>query len=327
VRALLLESFEGSPSIREISKPEPREDEILVRVLAAAINPADVAIGAGGFRERYEHLFPVTLGRDFAGVVEAVGSRITLYAVGDEVFGFVPTAADKVVHAGSFADYVTVTETSALAIKPPDLSFSDAAALPLSGTVALLAMDAVDPGNDGPILIAGATGGVGRYAVQLAAARGGAVIATGVPADEPDLHALGASEVVDYREDVAAAVRQRHPEGVAGLVYLIHPPTDFASLAMLVRSGGRIATTVHAADVDALGATGVTATNLVAASDPLLIKRLGELARSGAIAPRIERVYPLERVTEGFLHIASAKARGKLGVAVDPVSELGLQRP
>jgi NADPH2:quinone reductase len=324
MRALLLDSFEGAPAIREVAKPDPGDDEILVRVVSAAINPADVAIGAGGFRERYEHLFPVTLGRDFAGVVEAVGSKIKAYAVGDEVFGFVPTSADRVVHAGSFADYVAVPETSAVAIKPAALSFFAAAALPLSGTVALLAVDAVATEDDGPIVIAGATGGVGRYAVQLAAARGATVIATGLPADEADLHTLGAAEVVDYREDVAAAVRHRHPDGVAGLVYLVHPPTDFASLAALVRSGGRIATTVHAADVDALGAAGVTATNLVAASDPLIIERLGELARAGAIAPRIERVYPLERVTDGFLHIASANARGKLGVAVGLESEVPL---
>jgi zinc-binding alcohol dehydrogenase family protein len=124
-------------------------------------------------------------------------------------------------------------------------------------------------------------------------------------------------EIALTRIPCSAPVRHRHPDGVAGLVYLVHPPTDFAPLAALVRSGGRIATTVHAADVDALGDAGVTATNLVAASDPLLVERLGELARAGAIAPRIERIYPLERVTDGFLHIASANARGKLGVAVD----------
>jgi Zinc-binding dehydrogenase len=105
----------------------------------------------------------------------------------------------------------------------------------------------------------------------------------GLPADEADLRALGAAEVVDCREDVAAAVRHRR------------------------RRPRRRRGDGH---------------DLVAASDPLLIERLGELARAGAIAPRIERVYPLERVTDGFLHIASAKARGKLGVAVDPDSEV-----
>jgi NADPH:quinone reductase-like Zn-dependent oxidoreductase len=314
----MLESFEGSPSIVEIAKPEPGEDELLVRVVAAAINPADVAIGKGLFKGRYEHEFPVTLGRDFAGVVEAVGTKVASYAVGDEVFGFVATSTDQVVHAGSFADYIVVAETSAVAIKPPEISFAVAAALPLSGTVSLLAVDAVCSESDGPIVIAGATGGVGRYTVALAAERGAVVIATGLPADEQDLLALGASEVVDYTEDVAAAIRLKHPDGVAGLIYLLHPPTNFSSIAALVRTGGNIATTVHAADVDALAAEGITAANLVAASDPLFIERLGELARSGVIKPQIECTYPLEGVTEGFLHIAGGTARGKLSVAVEP---------
>jgi NADPH2:quinone reductase len=318
MRALLLESFTDSPSIRDISTPEPAGDEILVRVVAASINPADAAIGAGGFRERYEHAFPVTLGRDFAGIVEAVGPRTTIYSPGDEVFGFVATADAGVVHAGSFAERVVVSEGSAVALKPVDLGFFEAAALPLSGTAALMAVDAVDPGQGNVVLIAGATGGVGRYALQLAAARDAVVIATGLPADEAELRLLGAAEVIDYTTDVAASIRQLYPAGISGLIYLVHPPSDFSSLASLVQPGGRIATTVHAADVDALGALGVTGTNVVASSDPLIVQRLGELSRTGSLNPRIERVYPLDRVTEGFGHITSAAARGKLGVSVDP---------
>src|ERR1700727_2435060 len=148
--------------------------------------------------------------------------------------------------------------------------------------------------------------------------RDAVVIATGLPADEGELRLLGAAEVIDYSTDVAASIRQLCPAGISGLIYLLHPPTNFSSLASLVQPGGRIATTVHAADVDALGALGVTATNVVASSDPLIVQRLGELSRTGSLDPRLERVYALARVTEGFGHITSATARGKLGVSVEP---------
>jgi NADPH:quinone reductase-like Zn-dependent oxidoreductase len=111
-------------------------------------------------------------------------------------------------------------------------------------------------------------------------------------------------------------VRERHPSGIAGLVYLVQPPADFASQAGLVATGGRVATTVHAADVDALAASGITATNISATADAALIERLGELAVSGVLAPRIEWVYTLDDVPDGFGQILSGRVRGKLAVTI-----------
>jgi NADPH:quinone reductase-like Zn-dependent oxidoreductase len=175
---------------------------------------------------------------------------------------------------------------------------------------------AAEPGD--VVLISGATGGVGRNAIQLAAARGAVVIATGLPDDAAALRELGASAVIDYTEDVAAAVRERHPEGITGLIYLVQPPADFAAQAALVARGGRLATTVHAADVEELAASGITATNIVAAADPVLIERLAELAVSGVLTPRIQRTYTLDEVPEAFGHLANGHARGKLAVTIAP---------
>ncbi|MGH2968473.1 MAG: NADP-dependent oxidoreductase [Solirubrobacteraceae bacterium] len=313
MRAVMLESFESGPSVREVAVPAPGANEVLVQVRAASINPVDVAVMSGALKDAYEHGFPVVLGRDFAGVVEAVGGAVTRYAPGDDVFGFVHIV-DPIVQAGSFAEYIVVAEDSAIAVKPAELDFGAAATLPLSGTAALLSIEVVAPAPGEPVLIAGATGGVGRYAVQLAAASGAVVLATGLPSDEADLRELGADAVFDYTDDVAAAVRARHPDGIAGLVYLVNPPADFASQAGLVSSGGRVATTVHAADVEALRAAGVTAANIFATADSAVIARLGELARRGALTPRIERTYTLGEITEGFSHMASGRARGKLAV-------------
>jgi NADPH:quinone reductase-like Zn-dependent oxidoreductase len=315
VRALLWDGFDSQPSVQEVDVPEPGAGDVLVRVLAASINPVDLAAAAGAFKGVFEHVFPVTLGRDFAGVVEAIGPDVARFSPGDEVFGFLHIA-DPAVHAGSFADYVVVREGSALASMPADLPFVDVATLPLSGTAALMSVDAVDPQPGQRVLICGATGGVGRYAVQLVSARGASVIATGLSGDEAELRELGANEIVDYTADVSVTVTRAHPGGIDALIYLLQPPHDFPRLAALVRSGGRVATTVHAADVEQLAAAGVTATNVVAAPDPERIAHLGELARSGSLTTRIERTFTLEQIPEGFAHIASGRARGKLAVAI-----------
>lgn len=315
MRALIIESFEAGPRVREVAVPEPGPNEVLVRVQAASINPVDVAVTFGALTEIYGHAFPIILGRDFAGVVEATGDAVARFAPGDDVFGFVDIA-DPVVRAGSFAEYIVAAEDSAIARRPADLAVHDAAVLPLSGTAALMSVEALDPHPGDVILVSGATGGVGRNAVQLAAARGASIIATGLPGDAADLEELGASDVIDYTGDVAAAVRERHPGGIAGLVYLVQPPADFAPQAELVATGGRVATTVHAADVDALAAAGITATNVSAAADPALIERLGELAVSGVLTPSIEWVHTLDDVLDGFGHIVSGRVRGKLAVTI-----------
>lgn len=315
MRALIMESFERGPRIGDVAVPEPGPKDVLVRVQAGSVNPVDAGVMAGALKDIYEHAFPITLGRDFAGVVEAAGSAVARFLPGDDVFGLVDIA-DPVVHAGTFAEYIVVSEDSAIAHRPAGLEVREAAVLPLSGAAALLAVQAVDPGPGDVVLVSGATGGVGRNVVQLAAARGASIVATGLPDDTAELVKLGASEVIDYTADVAHAVRARHPDGVAGLVYLVDPPADFASQARLVVTGGRIATTVHAADVEALAASGITATKIIASADAALIERLAELAVSRLLTPRIERTYALEDATDGFGHIATGRARGKLAVEV-----------
>jgi NADPH2:quinone reductase len=113
----------------------------------------------------------VTIGRDLAGVVEQVGEDVSRYQVGDEVFGFLGFKAEPVSHEGSFADYVASPEDIFVAPKPPSLDFLEAGALPLAGVAALMSIDVLDPSEGERVLIVGATGGVGSYAMQLAARR------------------------------------------------------------------------------------------------------------------------------------------------------------
>jgi len=317
MRAITLDGFDSVPALRQLPDPEiSAPDQVLVRVHAASINPFDRMVAAGALKGMMEHQFPVILGRDLAGVVEAVGPAVTRYAVGDEVFGFV---GGMVLHDGSFADYFLSPEDTFIARKPARLDFLQAAALPVAGVAALLAVDAVQPGPGDVVLVVGATGGVGGYAVQLAAERGATVIATARPGDEAFVRDLGAAETVDYTGgDLAAAVRARHPQGIQALVDAVDDADAFSALAALVAPGGRAASVVGAANVEQLGEAGVSAANVMGQPDPALLGRLAELADSGKLRVPIQRVYPLDQATEGLDHGRSGHVRGKLAVAVAP---------
>ena len=146
-----------------------------MRVHASSVNPVDAAIAAGMLAQMFEHEFPVTLGRDYAGVVEQVGAEVTRYAAGDKVYGFI-LDANPAVHDGSWTELITVPEENSIARKPASVDFATAGAAPLTGITALLSVDALALSESDTVLVVGATGGVGSFVVQLAAHAGATVI-------------------------------------------------------------------------------------------------------------------------------------------------------
>jgi NADPH2:quinone reductase len=222
-------------------------------------------------KEMAEYEFPVTLGRDFAGVVEDVGSAASRYAAGDEVYGFV-TAADPTVHKGSWADQVAVQE-DAVTRKPDSVDFATAGAAPLAGITALASLDALELSKGDTVLVIGAAGGVGSFFVLLAAAGGANVIAPGLPEDHEYLRGLGAAEVIDRNADVAAHVRERHPEGVDAILDLV----SFTPDDSVLKQGGRLASTLGAAG------EGRGRSNLMAIPTPPNLERLAQLLDAGAL--------------------------------------------
>src|SRR5215210_5566044 len=211
MRAITLESFDSEPALQEIPIPQIAPNEVLVRVQASSVNPVDGAIAAGMLKDMVEHEFPVVLGRDFSGVVEQAGSEVRGLSVGDEVFGFVP-GMGPTVHNGSWAELIAVPESVATR-KPDDIDAASAGAAPLAAITALSALDALRVSEGDTVLIVGANGGVGSFAVQLAADAGATVIAPALPEDEEYLRELGISEVLPREADVAALVHERYPEG------------------------------------------------------------------------------------------------------------------
>ena len=313
MRAIALTEFDKDIGLVDLPVPEPEPDEVLVRVHASSINPFDVAVAAGVLRGMMEYRFPTVVGRDFAGVVEKAGSAVSRFRAGDEVFGFV---AKPVLRDGGWADYVTVEE-GMIASKPRELDFLQAAALALAGSAALASVDAVRPSEGDVVLVAGATGGVGSFAVQIAARRGATVVATGHPEDKARLRELGASDVVEYAEgDLADRVRARHPQGVNALIDVVNHGDGFAPLADLIVSGGRAATTLGVSAPEGLAGRNVALTTVMADASPRAFSALAALAASGQLQVPVQRVYRLEEAPEGLAAMRQGGVRGKLGVSV-----------
>lgn len=314
MKAFALESPDQPASLTQIPKPEIGEGDVLVAVKAASVNGIDVYQASGNLVAMMEHAMPTVVGRDFAGVVEAVGSGVSGFAAGDPVFGFIPTAPP--LKSGAFAEYVAGGPELVLAAKPPELDLNDAAALPLAGSAALDLLEVIHAREGQVVLVVGATGGVGSLAVQLAAGRGLTVIATARPAEDAFVRELGATQTIDYSAgSVADAVRSRYPEGIDALIDLVDQKGALADLASIVRPGGHVATLMGAADVEQLAVRGVIGHNVMAAPTTDKLRVLAGLASSGAIRVPIQGVYPIERTADA-LQAFQQGTRGKLVVSM-----------
>jgi NADPH:quinone reductase-like Zn-dependent oxidoreductase len=306
MRAVTLDSFDAQPALRgDLSAPTPADNELVVRVRASSVNPVDVFIAAGGLKEMAEHEFPVTLGRDFAGVVEEVGSAVSRYRIGDEVFGFL-LHANPTVPDGSWAELIAVPEDNFVAPKPRGVEFAEAGAAPLAALSALAAFDALAPSTGETVLVAGAAGAVGSFFVQLAADTGAKVIAPALPEDDDYLYGLGVSALVDRNANVAAEVRDAYPDGVDAILDVVSQTPD----ASLLKAGGRLASTIGAAG------EGSGRFNIMAEPTPANLQRLAGLLDSGALRVPIQRSYTLEQASEALEALPAAHTQGKLSLTI-----------
>jgi NADPH:quinone reductase len=303
--AFVLTEFGAAPQLADLDVPEPAEGEVRVRVHAASVNGFDLAVAAGYLAEMMEYRFPVVLGSDFAGVVDALGPGVSGYQVGDRVFGVVtkPYLGD-----GSFAEYVTVPTEVGLAKLPDDVDFVAGAALGVAGAAALCAVDAAELKPGQSVLVVGATGGVGNQAVQLAAKAGAQVAATAASDEEKALVAgLGADTAVDHRGDVVDAVRQVHPDGVD---VVFHFAGDPAPLLTTVRPGGRFVSTI--VQPQQLPTEDATVIGIYAIPDPATLDRLAAYTAEGATRLTIQDTFGLDEAADAF----ASFTRGTLGKVV-----------
>jgi NADPH:quinone reductase-like Zn-dependent oxidoreductase len=314
----------GSPDVlalEDVDRPAMSDDQVLVRVRAASVNPLD-----WHFLRGIPYLVRLTSGLrtpkrnipgvDVAGVVEAVGRNVTRFQPGDAVFGEKSRAC---------AEYVSAAE-GLLVHKPPRLTFEQAAALPAAGVTALQALR--DKGNVQPgqtVLINGASGGVGTFAVQIAKAFGAAVTAVCSTPNVDLVRSLGADEVIDYtREDFTRSGRRfdliLDNVGNRPLRALkrVLAPTGTVVLIGAPKGGwilGTMAQVITAPLLTRIGSQRVVSHLTDTRREDLVA--LSELVDSGAVTPAIDRSYPLSRVPDAIRYLETMRARGKVIITVD----------
>jgi NADPH:quinone reductase-like Zn-dependent oxidoreductase len=313
----------GSPDVVqlvELEKPVPRENEVLVKILAASVNALDwhmltadiflVRLGSGLLKPKNTRI-----GADAAGLVEAVGKNVTQFKPGDAVFGDIYPGGQ-----GSFAEYATVPE-KLLALKPANLSFEQAAAVPVAGITALQGLrdqGQIQPGQR--VLINGAAGGVGTFAVQIAKAYGAEVTAVCSTRNLEQARSLGADFVIDYTKENFTQSGQQYDLILA--VNGFHPLSAYkralAPGGTYVMAGGTPAQIFQAVLLGSWmsrsGDKKMTAVSAKASQKDLVV--LKELLEAGKIVPVIDRVYPFSETAEALRYLGTGHARAKIVITV-----------
>jgi len=310
----------GSPDVlqlKEITEPEPEEDQVLVKVQTASINALDyrrfetITFMGRIMEERMVKSAGKVLGADIAGIVEAVGAKVTQFRPGDEVFGVSARSA------GGFAEYTCAFENK-LALKPTNLSFAAAAAVPVAGMTALQGLrdsGRIQPGQK--VLVHGASGGVGTFALQIAKAFGAEVTAVCSSRNLEMVRSIGADHVIDYTKEDFSKSRQRYDLifAVNGFHHLstyrgaLNPrgtyvcaggtlPQIFQAILM-----GPLVSRKYGKKMVFMGITKLNQKDLVC---------LGELLETGKVVSFIEKEYPLDKVPEAMRYLVEGHARGKI---------------
>ena len=306
MKAVLIERYgnEDVTELAEVERPQPGENELLVKVRAAAVNPVDWKI-RDGLGELFGLKLPLILGCEIAGTVEAVGGPSPTgssdFAPGDDVYGYLGT------HSGGYAEYVGAP-ASEFVHKPKQIDFDTAASVPVA---ALTAWQGIfDHGNLSSgqrILITGASGAVGSIAVQLAKNKGAHVIGTGSDRNEEFVRKLGADEFIDYKK----AKLEEEVSGVDVVFDTVGGDTQDRAFQTLKR-GGVLVSTVNPPSPEKAKELGVTVAMVLMMPKPDQLAEINRLLDSGRLKMRVAKVLPLEGVKQAHQLSASGHADGKI---------------
>lgn len=295
----------GGPETQElmdVPKPRPGAGEVLVAVRAAGVNPVDWKIREGHLAEVMPLDLPAVFGREVSGAVEEVGQDVDEFSVHDEILGSVAPGS------GGYAEYTLVTAGTATK-KPPQVSFTDAAALPVAAGTAYDAIRQLDLHEGQTLLINGIGGGVGVVAAQLARDNGVFVIGTGSEEKRELAESLGAT-LVTYGDGVAERVREILPDGVDAILDLVGGDAA-RDVAGLVSDRSRLLTTADPGVVSELGGTGVERDGSGA-----VLADIVQLVADGKLDPHVSDVVPLDRAGEAMTSVESGHTRGKIVIEV-----------
>jgi NADPH:quinone reductase-like Zn-dependent oxidoreductase len=299
----------GGPEVltyEDAPRPQPAPGEVLIRVHAASVNPVDRAIRDGYFKERIPYKLPFVPGWDVAGVVEAVGSGVSRLKPGDEVYGRTDLSRE-----GSYAEYMVARE-SEIALKPKSIDFVTAAAIPLAALTAWQALfDNGQLAAGQTILIHGAAGGVGHFAVQLAKIKGARVVATASQRNHEFLRSLGADKVIDYNttrfEDVVHDVDM--------VLDTITGDTADRSY-QVIKKGGIYVSILGTPSQEKAAARGVRTGHTFVQANVAQLDEIAKLVDSGKLRASIEKVFPLSEAGAAHDLNATKHTRGKIVLRV-----------
>src|SRR5256886_12384702 len=283
MKAIVAHEYGGPDVLKfeEVPVPEPKENEILMRVIASGVNPADSLILNGKYAKEFGTHLPLILGYDMAGVVVKIGAKVTKLKVGDPVYAYL-------LFGGGWAEYCISNETES-AIKPKSLNFVDASAVPLAALTAwqaLIDVGKIDKGQT--VLIHGGSGGVGSFAIQIAKARGARVVATASTANQDLLKQLGADVAIDY-------TKQKFEE-IAHDVDLALLPVGGETMTRtygVMKKGGAMATLISRADPAELGKRGIRGAPIFSHPEATELSEITKLIDAGKIKPIVSQGLPL----------------------------------
>ena len=288
----------GTLKLEELPRLSIKDEQILVRIHDAGVNPIDWKIRQGYMKQVMPATFPLTIGQDFAGEVVEVGKNVSQFVAGDRVFGFAQ---------GTYAEYAAAP-VSTVAWIPSSVDFATAAALPTAGSTALQIIRDVVAAKPGmTILIHGAAGGVGSYASQIARNLEARVIGTATGTDIEYLKSLGVDEIVDYK-------RERFEDkanGIDAVVDLVGGETLARSYGV-VKQGGVLATTVQPIDEAAANRAGIRGVQVIMRRNSADLAELARLVENGALKPRLFRTMNFSQAREAQELSETGKTQGKV---------------
>jgi NADPH:quinone reductase-like Zn-dependent oxidoreductase len=312
MRAIAVNEWGGRERMEllELEPPPVAPDGVLVRVRAAGLNPVDYKVREGHLAGAFPHHFPVVLGWDVAGTVEAVGPAVTWFRPGDSVYGY---NRRHDLGFGTYAELTTGPE-GYFAHMPREASFVEAAALPLAALTAHQAIERSGLRGGETFFVPGGSGGVGHLAIQLARERGARVISSAGPGNQDFLRELGA-EPIDYsREDVPARVHELSPGDGADAALDIWGGDGRAEVLATLRRGGRMVSLASPAPEPCDGYE--IHYIFVRPSGYDLGEHITPLVEEGRLKAHVEEVFPLERAAEAHERLETGHVRGKLVLSV-----------
>ena len=313
MKAVQIHHYGGPEALvyEDVPMPAINDDDVLIKVEAASINPIDWKVRSGLRKDPNRHL-PLILGWDVSGVIERLGKNVTDFQPGDQVY-----SRPDVTRNGAYAEYIAV-RASEIALKPQSLEYSKAAAVPLAGITAwqgLFTHGKLQKGQK--VLIQGASGGVGTLAVQLAKWAGAYVIGTASAKNVEFLRQLGADEVIDYEKE--------HFENKLHNIDLVFDTiggdTQIKSLNVL-KPGGILVSTVGIKDEEMVKARGITGIAYMAQSSAEQLHQLAQLIDQGRLMPIISKTFPLREAAEAQIESEEGHTRGKIVLIVDQARAL-----